>query len=249
MTRSNDSDGSGIKRGEGVSVWRQIAEDIAGKIATGEWEEGRRLPTETDLAKSYGVNRHTLRRALGDLSRRGLVEASPRRGTFVANARITYPISEQTRFSEIIRAAGRDPGGKLLNWRTTTAPAEMARRLNIAAKGDVIETETLRYANDTPLCWAVSWFPADRFVRLPGLLTRNPSVTAALSQCGVREYRRQETRVSGRGATVKERKMLNLDRGAAVLVVESVNVDKDGEPIQAARSVFTASIVELVFET
>ena len=43
--------------------------------------------------------------------------------------------------------------------------------------------------------------------------------------------------------------MLELDRGGAVLVTESVNVDADGEPTQAARSVFSAAVVQIIIET
>ena len=176
-----------FSRGEGVAIWRQISEDIASKIASGEWPEGQRLSTETELSQSYGVNRHTLRRALQDLSRRGLVEAAPRRGTFVSNARIEYPIRQQTQFSEIIRQAGREPGGKLLSCRTTTAPPEMAQRLKIAEKARVIEVEFLRMANEIPICWSFSWFPADRFGRLPQFLERGMTITGRASPSGAQE--------------------------------------------------------------
>ena len=236
-------------RGEGISVWRQISEDIANKINSGIWEEGQRLPTEAELSESYGVNRHTLRRALLDLSRRGLVEAAPRRGTFVSNARIEYPIRAQTRFSEIIRGAGREPGGKLLSCRLTNAPPEMAQRLGIAEKARVVEAEFLRFANQVPVCWSFSWFPADRFARLPQYLERGLTVSDALSHVGLKSYFRRETLVSARAANVKERSMLQLDRGGAVLVTESVNVDGNEEPTQAARSIFSANLMQLVIKT
>ncbi|MEM9028279.1 MAG: phosphonate metabolism transcriptional regulator PhnF [Pseudomonadota bacterium] len=248
--QSNRQEGEGaLSRGEGIAVWRQIAEDISARIRSGQHKAGSRLPTETQLAESYGVNRHTLRRALSELARRGLIQAAPRRGTFVTDARIEYPIQRLTRFSENITAAGRQPGGKILSTQNTTAPPEMAEWLAIAEKAEVIQVELLRFANDLPVCWSFAWLPADRFERIPKALDRLGSVTKALEFLGIRNYRRKTTRISARIATAKERAMLQLDRGASVLVVESLNVDADGEPIQAATSVFSANSVQLIVES
>lgn len=53
------------------------------RIINNELPEGTRL-LETRLAEEFGVSRTTLRSALRELKRDGLVEISPRRGCFVA---------------------------------------------------------------------------------------------------------------------------------------------------------------------
>lgn len=237
-----------ISRGEGIAIWRQIAEDIASEIQSGSFPAGSRLPTETQLAENYKVNRHTLRRALAELSRRGLVEAAPRRGTFVRDARIEYPIRQSTSFSKNIIAAGRDPGGKLLSAHETTAPPEKAAWLGIAEKAKVIEIEMIRYANELPICWTTFWLPADRFQKLPRAIERFGNITKALSFLGVKDYHRKMTRITARQATARERNILQLERGATALLVESLNVDNDGEPIQSSMTVFAANIVQLTID-
>lgn len=237
-----------ISRGEGIAVWRQIAEDIASDIRSSKYTSGSRLPTETRLAETYRVNRHTLRRAISELARLGMVEASPRRGTFVTSRRIDYPITQQTRFSENVMAAERDPGGRVLSSITTTAPPEMAAWLAIAEKAEVIQIELIRSANELPICWSFMWFPADRFQRLPKALERFGSVSKAFEFIGIRSYKRKFTRISARPAKAKERAMLQLERGASILIVESLNVDSDGEPIQASLSMFSANVVQLTVE-
>ena len=59
-------------------MWRQIAEDIELDIETGRLTPGRQLPTETALAAQYGVNRHTLRRAIGELTAEGFGRSDSR---------------------------------------------------------------------------------------------------------------------------------------------------------------------------
>ena len=66
----------------GVTLWRRIADDLERAIATGELAAGERLPGEVEIAARFGVNRHTVRRALAALAGRGLVRGivvSPRR--------------------------------------------------------------------------------------------------------------------------------------------------------------------------
>ncbi|MEL6873306.1 MAG: phosphonate metabolism transcriptional regulator PhnF [Pseudomonadota bacterium] len=227
-------------------AWRRIAVDMADKIASGEWAEGKRLATETQLAEQYDVNRHTLRQALKDLARRGLVEAAPRRGTFVTNTRISFPISATTSITETIEASGRTHVGRLLGSRATVAPPDMANRLEMAAQSRVIEVTQLRLANDIPLCWLTSWFPEDRAGAIVEHLNRNPSILQALSRMGIKDVRRRETTVTARSATVAERNHLELGRGATVFAVDYVDVDRAGEPTHAARAIMNAAIVELV---
>lgn len=64
-------------------VYVQIADDIAGKIASGAYPAESRLRSLSDLAEEYGAARMTARRAVRELIERGLVEVVPGKGTFV----------------------------------------------------------------------------------------------------------------------------------------------------------------------
>ena len=74
---------------KGITRWRQIAEALGRDLAEARFTEGR-LPTEPELAARFGVNRHTVRRAIGRLADQGLVRVEQGRGTFVANGHIDY---------------------------------------------------------------------------------------------------------------------------------------------------------------
>ncbi len=233
----------------GIALWRQIAEDIETEIETGRLVAGQRLPAETDLAKRFGVNRHTLRRAMAELARKGLVEALAGRGTFVRAPRIAYPVGGMTRFSEVVAGAGHEPGGRLLASARITAPGDIGQWLALAAGAEVIEMEHLRAAGPVPICFATTWFPADRFPAIAEAYARRATITAALAEFGVANYRRTRTLVSARNANAAERNALALERGATVLVVDSLNVDAAGLPIQASHTRFASDRVQLVVES
>ena len=90
----------------GVALWRQVADGIERGIADGAFAAGERLPGENEIAETYRVNRHTVRRALATLAERGLVRAERGSGTYVEAQRIAYPLRARTRFSEIVGAGG-----------------------------------------------------------------------------------------------------------------------------------------------
>lgn len=66
--------------------YQQLARDLRAQILRGEFDDGRPLPTEAELATQYAVSRHTVRRAFQDLVAEGLVSRTRGRGTFVRRA-------------------------------------------------------------------------------------------------------------------------------------------------------------------
>ncbi|WP_207782706.1 GntR family transcriptional regulator [Phytoactinopolyspora limicola] len=79
--RSSRIDHSGPKL-----LWRQIAEDILADLNSGALPGGAQLPSELDLASSYGVSRITVRRAIKELRQEGRVRVVQGRGTYAEPA-------------------------------------------------------------------------------------------------------------------------------------------------------------------
>ena len=99
-------------RQDGVALWRQIATRLQHDIGAGIYPPGGRLPTEAELSQQFRVNRHTVRRALEELSRGGLVRVEQGRGSFVAEDVLEYAVEARTRFSEWIRRHNMEPSGR-----------------------------------------------------------------------------------------------------------------------------------------
>lgn len=247
-TRVTDSPPEPMRRGTGVTLWRQIAERLEAEITTGALRAGQRLPVETDLAQTFGVNRHTLRRALAHLAERGLIEATAGRGTFVKEPPLRYPIGARTRFSEIASAGGREPFGRLLGSAVEPAGEEVARELAIAEGTPVLRIESIHEADGLPICVGSSWFPEARCKDLDLIYAATGSLTRALATIGIEDYRRKETRITARPATAMETEMLSLPAGRAVIVLERVDAEVDGTPLQWGRSSFAADRVQLILK-
>ena len=233
----------------GVTLWRRIADDLERSIALGAHAAGERLPGEVEIAARFGVNRHTVRRALAELSERGLVRAERGSGTYVERSRLPYPIGARTRFSENVGSAGRDPGGRLIAHGREAATPDIAKRLALKAADEVVRLEILRSADRVPICVTTGWLPAARAADAARVFRACRSITAMLAHFGIKDYRRKLTRVTAAAAEALDAQRLRLPPGRAVLIVDSINVTPGGVPILASRTRFAADRVELVMES
>lgn len=71
-------------------LYVQLADVIAGKIASGELAPDRPIPSENHLAQEYGVARLTARRTAQELRERGLIVTVRGKGSFV----VEQPVGE-----------------------------------------------------------------------------------------------------------------------------------------------------------
>ena len=232
----------------GVALWRQVADGIERGIADGRFTTGEKLPGETDIAETYGVNRHTVRRALATLAERGLVRAERGSGTYVEARRLAYPLRSRTRFSEIVGAGGREPRGQLIDASEDIASRELARELGVKTGTPLIRIEALRLADRTPICVSTSWLSAERFPGAGRVFASTRSMTKLLAHYGISDYRRGSTRITAAIADATDAVRLGLALGHPVLVVDSTDVGTDATPLVTKRARFAAERVEFVIE-
>lgn len=240
---------SAVERGAGVAVWRQIEQVLASEIAATGFGESGRLPSEGDLAKRFGVNRHTVRRAMLGLAAQGLVSVEQGRGTFVQPGAIDYTIGRRTRFTENLREQGHSAHGSVLSSTSMKAEPKIAKALGLRTGTLVYRIESLHAADGVPLTYALAWYPAARFAGLPEALERTDGgFSAALAECGVSDYSRRWNRIGSALPDADVARRLNINRQQPVLWVENVDIDAESVPIKYGVTYFAADRVQLYVE-
>lgn len=237
-----------IDRSAGIAVWRQIMETLKADIGSGVFEKGSRLPAEAEIAHRFGVNRHTVRRAIAALTAEGLLRADQGRGTFVASAPLNYPIGARTRFSEIVSGQDRSPSGRLIGSSVEHADVLLSGQLELPLGTPLIRAETLRVADSVPVMVATSWFEQARVPNFVADYAESGSITEAFRRAGIDDYRRKETRISAELVDARDAQQLGIGLGQPVLVVESVNLDPGGRPVQYTRARAAADRIQLVVD-
>lgn len=229
-------------------IWKSIALSLTSDIAEGRYSMGDRLPTEAQLSARFGVNRHTVRRALASLSEQGLVHARRGAGVFVATRPTDYPLGKRVRFHRNIRAGGQTPAKTVLAVTTRMADTSEAEALGLDPGAPVHVYDGLSLADNQPIALFQSLFPATRLPDLPQALSQTGSVTEALKRCGISDYTRVSTRITAKLANPTQALHLRIDPGAPVLRTQAINADPQGTPVEYGRTWFAGDLVTLTLE-
>ena len=239
-----------ISRAPGTTVHAQIEDWLAGEITVGRLVPGDRLPAEQDLAAWFGVSRMTLRHALGELARRGLVtKAVGRRGgTFVAAAKLEQDLTTLTSFSEQLRRGGMVAGARVLSATARPAGPAAAAALGLDERDLLFGVRRLRLADGKPIAVEHSRFPA---ALSPGLLDErlDGSLYELLEvKYAQRPYRARES-LEPVTAGAREAGALGVAPGAPLMLVERTAYSRSGQPLEFARDLFRGDRTRLVVWT
>ncbi|MGN6460167.1 MAG: phosphonate metabolism transcriptional regulator PhnF [Pseudolabrys sp.] len=249
LTRSPRRSGKNHLLERGVMLWRCIADDFEQMILVGKHENGERLPPESEIATRYGVNRHTVRRAIAELAARGMVRTERGSGTYVKTDKLDYRIGRVTRFSEIMAASGHEAEGRLQGYRFEEATDEVAARLGLDPGAQVVRLDIVRSADRVPISVASTWLCAESFHDAARIFRRTRSVTRMLEHYGIGEFRRKWTRISAAFADAVDAGRLRLSVHRPVLVVESVDCTAGDRPVLTTRGRFAADRIALTVES
>jgi GntR family phosphonate transport system transcriptional regulator len=230
------------------AVWKRIEEALFRDIAALGNKPGERLESEGALARRFGVNRHTIRRAIGGLVQRGLVRVERGRGSFLVGAAVEYALGPRTRFSENLLRQGRAPHHDILAIGESFASKPIAKALNLRVGRPIVTWKSVGRADNSPTSYALHYFAAERLPGIADALRRLRSITQALGELGHPDYRRKWTRITARLAEEDEVQLLALTPARPVLVTEGLNVATDGTALDYGITSFAADRVQLTVD-
>jgi len=230
--------------------WEKIRDAIELEIHEGVMSPGCRLPTEPELAKIHDTGRHSVRRAISDLAKRGVLSVEQGRGTFVLpSPRIEYVIGRRTRLRDNFAGTGIDLAGEALGAEIGTADARIAQALGLEEGAPISITRRLTRADGMPVSFGALIHDTERF---PGFTERRSafgSVSQTYKSYGVKDYVRASTTVHSRTAKPEETQRLNQHPDLPVMIVRFVDALPDGAPIAYGEVVWSAARVKFTFET
>jgi GntR family transcriptional regulator len=108
---------------------------------------GQAIPSERQLSAELGMSRLTVRAALDDLVREGLLVRRRGSGTFVSEPKIAQELT-MTSFTEDMRRRGMVPASRTLELRTVPAGAYLGRILHVSPSEPVVVIQRLRLADN-----------------------------------------------------------------------------------------------------
>ncbi len=218
----------------------QTKEHLLAQIESGELKPGQRLPSERELCKQFSVSRITIRPALQELMRDGLVQSVPGKGTFVIQ-KLEEEFHPLSGFSQDVQTQGHSSSSRILKQTVTHASLRLAKQLQIPNKSQVAFIERLRLVDGEPRLLQATYVPLEL---CPDIL-KHHFETESLYRILSELYRlapvRADNSFEARLAQAEEEELLLLPHPAAVLVMRQTSYLKDNRPIEYTRSIYRAN--------
>jgi len=211
----------------------QLRELLRDEIAAGRWQVGERLPSERELCETFNLSRTTVREAIEALVNEGLLRREKGRGTFVAEPKILESLLQTPiGFTDSMLEQGYHVETKVLRMEVVSAPSTIGRELRLRSDESVIVIDRLRFILNEPILLVTSYVPQKI---CPSLIDEDLTHNS-LYQLLQGKYRLKIARakrfMEAVSANELEAKLLHIEAGSPLMLIESTAYLKDGTPLE-----------------
>lgn len=220
-----------------VPRYRQIINYYSNLIESGQLRDGDRMPTEEEIGTLFRVSRITVRQALDDLSRAGLIYKMQGRGSFVSSHKTDIGLNHLVGFSEEMRQQGLTPSTRLVQQEIIMPSEQIATALQLEPMQEVLQIVRIRCANEMPMALERAHLP---FYRFPGLAHQDLTgslYTMLREQYGCETSRATQS-IQAATATRRDADLLEMKQGEPVLNISRITYGQDGMPFEFVTSVY-----------
>lgn len=238
-----------IDRNAPLPAYQQIANDIIKQISSGNWGVNSKLPSEKNLSQIYGVSRMTLRQAMTQLERDGIIQKFQGKGAFVKEnpqklvQDLVFPSLDLTKptVKPIIST--------IISETIILLPApEVYQNLKIEKDTPVLQLQRLHYHNNRPIGLSTLWFPRDKVVDLSATTLVNNSISKTLFY----KYHYDVVSIDNHIKSIKldalEASLLNSVYDCPGLKINSQYLLADDTPIEYASTVWLSDYTQLHYK-
>lgn len=207
-----------------------VADEIRSLIAAGDYGSGGTLPSEAELGRRFPASRVTVRKALEELRREGIVTSRRGSGWYVALDPVRQALGRFTTVEAAIEAAGVQARREVLDYRFEEPPASVGAALGLADREVVLRVERLTYADDLPFGLVTVFVPAALGERIARYDAEEATFYALLTRLGVQLGAAHQT-ITAAAATDRDVTLLDVRKGSPVVVCQRVTRDIEGSPV------------------
>lgn len=231
----------GIAKDKSLHV--RILGDVEGRILSGEWPPGHRIPFEHELTEQYGCSRMTVNKALSELVTRGLIERRRRSGSFVTRPQVQSLVMKIHDIPREVQALGLDYEYRLLSIERRPYRQSDRPRLDLVPGDPILDITSCHMAGGLPFCFE------ERLINLAAVpdaadvdFSIQPPGSWLLGQV---PWSAAEHRIRAVTTTKRAADALDLAPGTACLVIERRTWSNDGH-ITHVRLTYPGERHELV---
>ncbi|MED5609123.1 GntR family transcriptional regulator [Pseudomonas sp. JH-2] len=214
-----------------IPLYSQLKELLRTRILDGSYPPLSRMPSEAELGKAYAVSRITVRQALGDLQKEGLIFKIHGKGTFVAKPKAFQNVSTLQGLAESMGQRGYEVINRLRSFRFVPADAQVAARLQVAEGDTVAQIKRARLVNRELVSLEVTYLPEaiGRRLEKADLVTRD--IFLILENDCAQPLGHADLAIDAILADAELAAALEVEEGSPVMRIERLTHTADGQPL------------------
>ncbi|MCV3239461.1 GntR family transcriptional regulator [Mesorhizobium sp. ZC-5] len=230
----------------GAPLYLRLKKTIEDAVQRGIIGPGDALPSERDIAIKADISRVTVRKAVQDLVKGGVLIQRHGSGTFVAPRvdRVEQSLSRLTSFTEDMARRGMAARSEWLDRGIYPPSPDEMMVLGLSAKELVARVSRLRIADGTPLAIERASLPT---AALPDPEAVTSSLYLELEKTGNRPVRAVQ-RISAANLGEADARLLDVPAGSASLRIERISYLATGRVIEFTRSIYRGDAYDFVAE-
>ena len=227
-----------------VPLYRRIADDLATAISRGVYD-GRGLPSESELSRSYGVSRGTVRQAFAQLRADGVVTSRRGARRRASDGPLLQSMGELLSFTTWARSLGQEPRSRTVEVATTGAADEVAEALGVDTGSEVLHVVRVRLLGRRPAMLEDTHYPVHLAGAITALDLDTQSITEHLEARGV-ALAHAEHRLEAVPADLDVARLLDVAEGAPLLRTTRRTTDPDGAVVEYSVDLYRGDAVGFV---
>jgi len=149
-----------------MTLYARIKEELRSAILDGSYKPFDQLPSESELTTRFAVSRITVRQALNDLQKEGLIFKVHGKGSFVSKPKTDQDLTRLQGFAEALSGEGHEINNRVLSLRNVRAGRQVAQKLRMGVGDEVTEIRRLRFLDREPISVDISYAPPELGARL-----------------------------------------------------------------------------------
>ena len=235
-----------VRENSSAPLYARVEDVLATEIADRTLPPGSRLPAEQSLTERFAVSRTTIRQAIQNLIRRGLIEIRRGTGTFVAQPKISQELTELTGFVEDMQALGRQASARLLDHQIVPANQGVARALELAVGTLVVRIQRVRLADNIPLSFDETYLPRELGEKIIENNLEAEPIFSLLEQKYNTPLVEAEYRLEAVSADSAVARALGINVGSPVFLIERTSYSAGQRPVDHEKLYYRGDQIRFV---
>ncbi len=231
-----------------IPLYLQLKGELMDRIKRGVYAEDTQIPTEQQLMAETGLGRVTVRAALSELEREGVIEKRRGIGTFVSKRNPSAAFEPLISLSYSLKGMGIDGSNTIVRDEEFIADDDFINRFKLKPTQKLHYIRRLRSASGHVVVVEDSWFSEPLFQKIQGPGLEQSLVKLLLKKAALQVHRIDQT-VVAREADQSERELLHLGDESKVLeMTRWLYAGTDTEPCYYLKFVVSSDAMAFPYE-